>query len=217
MQLTRENIMEASVQAKDFLDRNGVDSKTQLRYSLFLEELLIEYLSENESKEFELVFKSNIRNISIKLYVDGKSLDLIKSKTKIIERLLGNLPDKPAWGYKKQRNVITYSTKPIGLDYSNVGKVLKYMAKNKKSFIVGTALRFVQMLFNILEPLISAQIIVAYSGKEINKIFLFALLLLAQAAGNSAINYFASRLLRVSYGNMTHNSMNSDLMLTKLQ
>ena len=202
MQLTRENIMEASVQAKDFLDRNGVDSKTQLRYSLFLEELLIEYLSENESKEFELVFKSNIRSISIKLYVDGKSLDLIKSKTKIIERLLGNLPDKPAWGYKKQRNVITYSTKPIGPDYSNVGKVLKYMAKNKKSFVVGTVLRFVQMLFNILEPLISAQIIVAYSGKEINKIFLFALLLLAQAAGNSAINYFASRLLRVSYGKL---------------
>ncbi len=42
----------------------------------------------------------------------------------------------------------------------------------------------------------------AYSGAELEKIFLFAGLLLLRSAGNSILNYFASRLLRDSYSSL---------------
>ena len=203
MELTLENIKCSVEEADKFLEHSGIDSKERHRYRLLLEELLLDFKNNDSSAQYRLVFKGLLKSISIKLYVSGESHDpLSKSNSLIVKNTMQGFPNKPVWKYHKGQNIITYSPKAVLPDMTYTKKVLGYMTKQKKSFAIGTVIRFIQMVFNIVEPLLSAQIIVAYSGSEIRKIYIVAFLLLIQAAGLSALNFVASYLLRSTYGEM---------------
>lgn len=203
MELNRKNISSASEEAYSFLERSGIDAKTRLRFKLLLEELLLDYMSINGSKEFRIVYKSLLKKISVSVTVDGKSCDLLsEGRNKIQSRIMSSLDCPPTWKFKGKKNVIVYSPQVPHVDFKMTKEILKYMMKKKKSFVVACILRAFQMFFNVLEPIISAQIIIAYSGSEIKKIYLAAGLLLLQAVAASFLNYITSKMLRASYGEM---------------
>ena len=202
MILSRKDIITASEQVGEFLERSGIEAKTRLRYTLLLEELLIEYMTEHENAAFDISYKSRFSQISIILSVGCSKKNLLDNKNKIINNLLSGFEKMPEWKYRKNKNIITWTTKPVGPDYSNVKEVLRYMARKKRSFVAGVIIRFIQMLFNIIEPLLSAKIIIAYTESEIKKILILAALLLGQAACNSLLNFLASKMLREAYSSM---------------
>ena len=76
------------------------------------------------------------------------------------------------------------------------------MRNEKHTFRWAVFLRFLNMALSVLEPLLSAWIIVAYTESEIRKIILLALLILGQGVLSSLINYAASRMLRATYASM---------------
>ena len=203
MELNRKNISTAAEEAYSFLERSGIDAKNRLRFKLLLEEMLLDYKDINGSKDFKIVYKSRFKKVSISICVDGESYDVITAKrNKIQQSILLNIDCQPEWEYKREKNVIKYSTKVPQIDFRMTKEILKYMMKKKKSFVLASVLRAFQMVFNVLEPLISAQIIIAYSESKIKQIYIAAGLLLLQAVIASFLNYIASKMLRASYGEM---------------
>ncbi len=203
MELTRENIDHSIQEADKFLESSGIDSRERYRYRLLLEELLLNYMGKDSSAQYRLVFKGVLKSIKISLYISGESYDMLnKSDSLIVKNIMSGFENKPVWKYRKGQNIITYSPKAVLPDMTYTKEILRYMMKKKKPFVIGSIIRFLQMLFNIIEPLLSAQIIVAYSGNEIRKINIVAFWLFVQAVSLSALNYIASRLLRSTYAEM---------------
>lgn len=203
MKLNRNNILVSTEEAYSFLERSGIDAQKRLAFKLMLEEILLDYMNINGSKEFRIVYKSRLKKISITLYVDGSSHDPISENKSVMQRnLLSNLDVPPEWKFRRKKNVVTYTPAMPQVDFRMTKEILKSMMKNKRRFVLACVLRFLQMLFNVVEPIISAQIIIAYSGSEIKRIYIAAGLLLLQAFAASLLNYITSRMLRASYGEM---------------
>ena len=203
MELDLKNISAATEETYSFLERSGLDAKERLAFKLLLEELLLDYMNINGSKKFKIIFRSRLKKISIHVWVDGSSRNpLTEPLTPMQSTLLSNLNSPLLWKYRHGQNVIDFSPKMPQTDFRMTKKILSAMMKKKWILILACVLRFLQMLFNVVEPIISAKIIIAYSASEIKKIYIAAGLLLVQAAASSLLNYVTSRMLRASYGEM---------------
>lgn len=211
MYLSFENIQKAVDDADAFLERNGIDRKTKLRYRLLLEEYLLGYAERDSNADFELNCITKNRKIHIELIVEGESYNPIKdTQSDFAEKLKADLDSAPDWKYKKGRNLISFSLKTVAPDFKSIKYLFGFMTRKKKEFVIASVLRFVNMALNVIEPLLAAQIIVAYSGSEIRKIFLLSALILAQAVASGFVNYAASAMLRKSYSYMVK-EMQKDL------
>ena len=211
MKLVREDIQKAIDETDAYFERNGIDRKRRARYRLLLEEWLLEYRRTQPDADFDIVFKTNNRRIKVILQLKGESLNVVvKNNSDISETLLEGLDSAPVWIYKKGVNYISYSPKLIAPDIKSIKYLFTFMASRRKTFIVASFLRFVNMLLVVVEPLLSASIIVAYSGSEINRILLIALLLLLQSCSSTIVTFFASYMLRKSYSTMIK-EMQSDI------
>lgn len=211
MKLVREDIQKAIDETDAYFERNGIDRKRRARYRLLLEEWLLEYRRTQPDADFDIVFKTNNRKIKVILQLKGESLNVVvKNNSDISETLLEGLDSAPVWIYKKGVNYISYSPKLIAPDIKSIKYLFTFMASRRKTFIVASFLRFVNMLLVVVEPLLSASIIVAYSGSEINRILLIALLLLLQSCSSTIVTFFASYMLRKSYSTMIK-EMQSDI------
>ncbi|MBQ6381038.1 MAG: transglycosylase domain-containing protein [Clostridia bacterium] len=211
MYLSNENIQKAVKDSDAFLERNGIDRQTRLRYRLLIEENLLDYANHEANADFEIKMITKDRKIRIVITVEGESLNpLEKSESEITAKLVEDSSSIPSWKYKNGKNIITYSAKPVAPDFKSVKYLLGFMTRRKKEFVIASILRFVNMGLNVLEPLLAAQIIVAYSGSEFRKIFIIAALILAQAVSSAIVNYAASFMLRKSYSYMVK-EMQKDL------
>jgi ABC-type multidrug transport system fused ATPase/permease subunit len=83
--------------------------------------------------------------------------------------------------------------------------MLAYMGEDRRIFRRAVVFRFLTMGLAVLEPLLSARIITALSASQLEKIFLFAGLLLVSTVLSSIFTYFASKMLRQSYSAMIRN------------
>ena len=211
MYLSNENIQKAVNDAGAFLERNGIDRKMKLRYRLLIEEILLDYANENSDTDFEIHLITKERKIRIELKVEGESRNPLKdSKSFFADKLVSELDNAPVWKYKRGCNIITFSLKPVAPDFKSIKYLFDFMTRRKKEFVIASILRFVNMGLNVIEPLLAAQIIVAYSGSEIRKILIIAALILAQAISSAFVNYAASFMLRRSYAFMVK-EMQKDL------
>lgn len=211
MKLVREDIQKAIDETDAYFERNGIDRIRRARYRLLVEEWLLEYSREIPDADFEIVFKTSNRKIKVVLQVTGRSWNVIKnSKSDITGNLLEGMDSPPLWIYRKGRNEISISPKMIAPDIKSIKYLFKFMAKRKKTFVVASILRFINMLLVVIEPILSAEIIVAYSGSEINRIFLIALLILFQSGSSTIVTFFSSYMLRKSYSTMIK-EMQSDI------
>ena len=204
MNLTTQNIQLAVKQADQFMHANGADSKRRLHYCLLLEDLLLDYRDlYGEEVPFRLILKRKWKYVFLSLHVACESNNLLLNhKSAITEHLLGNMPRGLFWKYIRHENVIVYEYATHMMDYRSIRYIWQYVRTEKKAFRWAVFLRFTNMALSILEPLLSAWIIVAYTDVEINRIMLLALLILGQGVLSSIINYTASRLLRKAYASM---------------
>lgn len=211
MRLERANIQIAIDETDAYLERNGIDRIRRTRYRLLLEECLLEYSKVQPETDFEVVYKTRNRKIEVILKVKGESCNVIlKNQSRFINTLVQNLDSAPQWRYKRGVNIISYSPKLIIPDIRNIKYLFTFMTNRKKTFVAASFLRFVNMLLAVIEPILTAQIIVAYSGSEISRIFLIALLILLQSGLSTIVTFFASYMLRKSYSTMIK-EMQSDI------
>lgn len=203
MIITLNNIQSEIKKLDLFLERNGVDRKKRLSYRLLLEEYLLIYRGENENADFSIDCRYRGRNLFITIEVTGESKNVVlDSGSYIAESLLPNIDSKPSWKYKKGRNTVVFSLKPVAPDFKSIKYLFRFMASKKKTFVIAGILRFVTMGLSVLEPILTARIIVAYSASQIEKILIIAALILSLSVVNGFITYIASYMLRKSYSTM---------------
>ena len=210
MIISLDNIQSEINNVNDFLERNGVDRKRRVSYRLILEEYLLIYRGENENADFSIECSNKGSNLCIKIEVTGESKNVLKDDSVIVENLLNEIDAKPTWLYRRGKNRVVLLIKPITPDFNSIKFLFKFMTSKKKTFVIASILRFVNMGLSILEPILTARIIVAYSGSQIEKILIFAALIFVLSGANSIINYAASYMLRKSYSAMVKD-MQTDL------
>lgn len=217
MNLLLDNIQKSTENADAFLERNGIDRKKRLQYKLLIEELLLCYRELKIYDDFKIELLTKSRKIFINLIIKGDSFNPIKENTSYLaDNILSKIDSVPKWQYQNEKNIITLSLKPVAPDLKSIKYLFGFMMKEKKTFVVASIFRFMTMALTVIEPILTARIIVAYSGSQIKKILIISALLLAQSVASSVLTYFASKMLRKSYSTMVK-QMQIDLTGTVLQ
>lgn len=211
MELSLENIQSAVQKADEFLKINGIDSVQRIRYRLFLEGLCMDYRDFCGDAVFELKFKRLWKTILVVLRVRCGSLNPFEQRPDVHDQVLTGMESVPEWKYRHGWNFILFTLKTPMPDRSAIRYAWSYIRKENRIFTRAVVLRFVNMALSILEPIFSAWIIVAYSDSDFHKILLVAALILGRAFLSSIINYYASKLLRLSYSSALK-SMQNDMV-----
>ena len=211
MKLSKEGISEAVGAVDEYLLANSVDTKSRLHYKFLLEDLLLEYMEEEKDAHFTIDFKRLWRLITITVSIDGKSINLMEKyqDSSMARYLLKNSQTLPLWKYISGKNVFSFFIKPNLPKDGNLRFVLSYLTRDNKALILAALLRFIDMGLCVLEPILSAWIIVAYSSSHIKKIVIIAALILGQSAVSSLIDWVSGRLLRRSYANIIKSLQNT--------
>lgn len=90
--------------------------------------------------------------------------------------------------YRHGENILIFSSKTLVPGAEALKNMLRYMDKEKKAFRTGVALRFVNMLLLVVEPLLAARIITAFNASIPEKVLMLAILMaLLEAAKYSSM------------------------------
>ena len=203
MKLTRENIQNSVDQANKTMGLYGIDHTRRIQYALMIEELLLDYMNKDPDADYRLIMRKYKSFISIVLSVRCEPLDLLKQHENVISSLLVSEMDRsPVWRYRWGRNYIFLMPGTILSDFENIRYFNQHFAKDKKIFDRAMLLRYANIGLAILDPILTARIIMAYSGSEYRKIFLFAVLILVQTTLSSLLTYAYNRMIRKFYSSI---------------
>ena len=203
MQLINQNIQTACYNVDAYMEGNGVSYTNRLCQRLLIEEYLLLYNETGKYNEFDLTYGRRGKKITITLSVVGEAKDFTSGENSpIVDKLLSQSEFKPKWSYKQGKNIIILVVKPVLPDFNTVLYIFRFMSKTQKSFMLAMVLQVVNIGVNVIGPLLTAQIIVAYTESEIKKVILIAIALLAQVTVWNILWYFSSCLLKTSYTEM---------------
>ena len=208
--LSRENILDAVTHVDEQLNLNSIGKDRRLRYMLLCEELLLEYESIDENAGFVLIFKRTFIKLTVIIKVKSRKENILESsESSILRNILTELESEPQWSYKKGENIIKLFPLNYMFRKKNIQYFRNYMKGKRRLFAVASFLRFVNMGLIVLEPLLSAAIIVYFSGSEIQKILIIAAMIFGQAAASVLVTWGATRLLNKVYGTIKAEMQNS--------
>ena len=208
--LSPAGISQAVEMVDNYFIVNNIGYNSRLCYRLLMEELLLDYMNEDADRSFTVICVRLWKKVVVTVSVRGEKSDFLNEHKSIItEKLRENLNPEPVWNYVRGKNIIIFTTIPLYLDKDAKQFMWDNIRQDNRYFMLGILLRFVNMGLAILEPLLSAWIIVAYSGSHIQKIIFIAALIFMQAAASSLINWASSRMLQKTYASITRNLQTS--------
>lgn len=111
--LNLKNIDIAITEVMEYLSKEGISSTESLRIRLSIEEVLLKYYHEfQETTSFTVIPSKRFRTLQIELRITGKSLDPFEDDDTygILNHLLSNYGLAPIWRYKRNKNVIIFTT-----------------------------------------------------------------------------------------------------------
>ena len=215
--LSPRNIVSAVSMLDTFLTEHGIDYELRAHHRLLLEMLLTEYAEIDRSAPFWIITHRSYKKVLIQVRVRCESFNITeKRESPLLKTHLKSITDLLEWKYKHGENRISYECKTVVPGKEALGYVIHYMDKEKKAFRTGVVLRFVNMLLLIIDPLLAARIVTAFSGSELKKILLFAVLIALLDAASSLVTYIASRNLTKAYTTM-RDELQTDLSQNMLE
>ena len=203
MKLTKDIIATIMKELDRFLMTNEIDKECILLHRLLIEDLMNAYLRDEGETKFTIKGKRKWNKVDVILKVKGAKCDYIEKNRDFFKfSNIEKFDEYPEYKYVNGYNIYTFTSTIIHDNSKALTFVEKHLLKEKTALITGIVLRFVNMALAVIEPLLSAEIIVAYSGSQINKIFIIAALIMGNALLSAFITYGASRLLRKSFATM---------------
>ena len=160
------------------LTEHGIDFEQKHRLELLLEKTLLAYSENDKNAPLRIITHRTYKKISVMVFIKCACFDpkdIVESIP--IEDLLIDMTDRPKWKYRHGENILIYTSKTLVPGLDALKQVVHYMDKEKKAFRTGVALRFVNMLLLVVEPLLAARIITAFNASELQKILLLAILM----------------------------------------
>ncbi len=215
--LSAEN-RDSAVQMVDAsLTEHGIDFEQKHRLELLLEKTLLAYSENDKNAPLRIITHRTYKKISVMVFIKCACFDpkdIVESIP--IEDLLNDMTDRPKWKYRHGENILIYTSKTLVPGLNALKQIVHYMDKEKKAFRTGVALRFVNMLLLVVEPLLAARIITAFNASELQKILLLAILMAILDATSGLVTYIASRNLTKAYTTM-RDEMQIDLAKNVLE
>lgn len=176
--LSLENINKAVEDSARFLELNSIGKQEILRWSLFMEHVLLLY-RDNGSNTFSVACKRRWGQVTVRLFIDGNIQHPLEGKEDIIiKNVLSGFDCAPVWSRKRKYNVITLTENPVLPGIWSLKFILPYLKKARKSFAAALIYQILMVAVNIIIPLLTSMIVIAYTDSEIHRILVIAAVLL---------------------------------------
>lgn len=190
-----------------FLKQRGAGEKDVLIFRLTLEEILLIYREHlGEETRFALSMGQYLSKLRMRLVVRGEALDVSQTGSEILLGELRSAGQVPRWEYRGGFNRITLSVPLYNTTLQNLRFAWKYTIPHRKRFFFALGCQWVNIALNILLPILSARVIVAYTDSALEQVILAALMIL----GVQLLNNLSLYLCNTQY-NLVYTSVLSDL------
>ncbi len=201
--LSPASIRDAVSMADACLTENGIEREQRTRFRLLLEEVLTAYAGIAPGAPFRILTHRSYRKVHVRVYVKCAGFNCLEGDTgPIVREVLDGMAEKPEWKYRHGENILVFRPEVIVPGREELKQLLHYLDREKKSFRTGIALRLVNMLLLVVDPLLAARIIVAFDGSDLQKILLIALLIALTEAASGVVTYFAGKNMGRAYDTM---------------
>lgn len=215
--LTRQNIKETIEQTYLYFNKEVVDDKQLKKLKLLLENILNMYrdkFGEDTRYKFKLKRRKKIVYCILKIYCEKiNPLDyrlLLDSKDTVIrEKLYESLKITPTYDYVKDCNIFSFAIRRIGTPFrQNFKFCWKFMGKLKPLFVLAVILQGFTAILSVLVPVLTSDIIVAYTDVIFEQIITVAVAIFAVKLVNVVLNWII-----VSIYNRTFFTVKSNLIV----
>ncbi len=155
----------------------GAAKRDFLKVRLIIEEMLLIYkdaLSENSKFVFSM--RKKTEEISYRLSIRGASFDPSVEKSALLEVLNlfdDNIGDFISWTYENNSNHINFAIPIHTTSGKNRQFFLKYLKHQKKPFIIAAIAQMINVIVNIVFPMVNAQVIIAFTDNALEQVFSF--------------------------------------------
>ena len=215
---SNEGIAGAIPAIEQFLERNGAEEKMRLSVRVALEEILLVYQKAmGEAAEFDLDLKKKLGEIRCVLDVCGGSVDPAAAGSEILRRLeQSSVLPAASWQYGNGRNQVVLTVPLYSTTWKNLKFAWSYVKRHRKRFFIAVGCQWVNVLLSIVAPILTAEIIVAYTNSAISQIILMALAIFAVNTVSSLSLYFCNTRYNQVYTSLLAD-MENDLASSTLR
>ncbi len=164
--------------AVHFLKQRGAAEKDILVFRLTLEEILLIYQEKmGEDARYDLSVRQRFSELRMKLAIRGDRLDVSEAGSEILLGVLRTAGQLPRWEYSGGCNYIWLTVPLYNTPLQNMRFAWKYTIPHRKRFFFALGCQWVNIALNIVLPILSARVIVAYTDSSLEQTFLAAALI----------------------------------------
>ena len=176
--LTNENIEKAVKYVSVFLAANSIKKREIKRWCLLMEQLLLLYKDNDKGTDFSLECKREKDRVNVQISVNAVEHNyLVSDEDIIVSRLISDNDNVPKWSFQNNCNKISYT---VDLQFHGIWSLkflLPYLNRTKKNCFFSFFFQGLVIAANIIIPVVTAKIIVAYTDSEIKQIIFMAVVL----------------------------------------
>lgn len=177
--LTAVEIDRSVTSAVHFLEQKGAGEKDILAFRLTLEEVLLVYQEHlGEGVQFDLSLWQHFNKVLLKLVIRGSRLDVWEADSVILTGGLRFAGLVHHWEYAGGCNRVTLTVPLYNTPLQNMQFAWKYTIPHRKHFFFALACQWINIALNIVLPILSARLIVAYTESALRQVILTAVMLL---------------------------------------
>ena len=206
-QFTPTEIDQGVAAAVHFLQQKGAGEKDVLIFRLTLEEVLLIYREHlGEGARFRLSVRQHFSELRMKLAIRGERLDVWDAGSEILMGQIRSAGQVPRWEFSGGCNYITLSVPLYNTPLQNMRFAWKYLVPHRKRFFFALGCQWVNIALNIVLPVLSARLIVAFTDSALEQVLLTA----AMIFGVQILNNLSLFLCNTQY-NHVYTRVLSDL------
>ncbi len=201
----------------EFAEKNGLNRISRRQLVIALEEIMLTYMEQlGEGTAFELGCNLKNGDIRVCLEVKGRSVDPVNPGTDILNRLKDDPENMPAWEYADGCNRVRMSFCVYSTIWKNLSFCWKYMKGRRVTFVIAVTSQIISVLLSIVGPILSAELIVAFTDVTYKQIILIGLALLVVKLVSGVVLFISNHSYNVVY-NKTLSAMEEDMVDSALK
>lgn len=186
--------------AVHFLKQRGAAEKDILVFRLTLEEVLLIYQEKmGEDARFDLLLRQHFSELRMKLAIRGDRLDVSEAGSEILLGVLRTAGQLPRWEYSGGCNYVRLTVPLYNTPLQNMRFAWKYTLPYRKRFFFALVCQWINVALNIVLPILSARVIVAYTDSSLEQTFLAAAMIFVVHLLNNLSLFLCNALYNTVY------------------
>ena len=203
--------------AVHFLKQRGAAEKDILVFRLTLEEILLIYQEKmGEDARFDMSLRQHFSELRMKLAIRGTRLDVSEAGSEILLGVLRTAGQVLHWEFSGGCNYVRLTVPLYNTPLQNMRFAWKYTIPHRKRFFFALGCQWVNIALNIVLPILSARVIVAYTDSSLEQTFLAAAMIFVVHILNNLSLFLCNTQYNVVYTHVL-SDLEEDLSKSALQ